>query len=130
MMRRAMIVLAALACVAAGTDEEAGTRTAADLHVGESGWMVPWAACARYDDSIWMRTEFHVGYERNGTRSMRVTRTEDGFRAWFTGSWFTWDACDCPGTLPVTFRPYVHHKTPQEEEAARRRRKATAPQTL
>lgn len=56
-------------------------KTADTLKVGESGYMVPWAAWVDTNSRMWLSPKHRVGPQK-GTSTMRVERRSDGFHVW------------------------------------------------
>lgn len=55
-------------------------KTIADMTVGESAYVVPWAMYADTDRRLWLLPNNITQDRRGGTVQMLIARTADGFR--------------------------------------------------
>jgi len=65
------------------------TRTVADLKVGESAWVVPWAMSVDSQRCCALSHGFSIHGQPGGTVSMRISRRTDGFHVWIPDD-YTW----------------------------------------
>jgi hypothetical protein len=53
--------------------------TVADLGIGASGWVVPWALIVDSENRMWINPRHTVASDRQGMSSVFVSRWHDGY---------------------------------------------------
>lgn len=68
-----------------------GCECVADVAVGETRYVVPWAVCIQADDSVWL-SNYHAHSQAEGNATVRIYRTPTGFNLWPTREYYEKDS--------------------------------------